>query len=413
MANFFASGETYRRAFEDQELPMLSYGLRFSDACAKERSRLGSSRIYVLVSKSLATKSDSLKKLKKTLGEKIVGIRVGIGAHTPISECLEMINEIKGLDGGIDCIITLGGGSVTDAGKLVRFALANDAFTDEEVNTLWGGHSHNPKQRKNAKLPTIPLICIPTSLSGGEYQHIAGATETVSHAKRTFEPKVNPTLTIQDPELCFLTPQWLWLSSGIRAVDHCVETLCSLMSNDKGDEEARKGLVKLVPGLLRCKHDPSDIEARHLCQLGVVEAMSAVSSGVPLGGSHAIGHQLGPLGVGHGETSCILLPAVCKYNASKGANDERQKAVADLLLKDQNVLEILKGRDLEKLDLGDILHAIIGELGMPQTLKAVNVGRDKLDKLAENSLHDIWIKTNAVPMTEKSQVMEVLEMVVD
>jgi len=122
---------------------------------------------------------------------------------------------------------------------------------------------------------------------------------------------------------------------------------------------------------------------------------------------------LGPLGVGHGETSCILLPAVCKYNASKGANDERQKAVADLLLKDQNVLEILKGRDLEKLDLGDILHAIIGELGMPQTLKAVNVGRDKLDKLAENSLHDIWIKTNAVPMTEKSQVMEVLEMVVD
>jgi alcohol dehydrogenase class IV len=49
---------------------------------------------------------------------------------------------------------------------------------------------------------------------------------------------------------------------------------------------------------------------------------------------------------------------------------------------------------------------------MPQTLKAVNVGRDKLDKLAENSLHDIWIKTNAVPMTEKSQVMEVLEMVV-
>lgn len=188
--------------------------------------------------------------------------------------------------------------------------------------------------------------------------------------------------------------------------------LCSLLSNDKGDEEARKGLGKLVPGLLRCKHDSSDIEARHLCQLGVIEAMSAVSSGVPLGASHAIGHQLGPLGVGHGETSCILLPAVCKYNAAQGANNKRQEAVTDLLVKDQNVQEILKSRETKELDLGDILYAIIGELGMPQTLKAVNIERDRLDTLAVNSLHDIWIKTNAIPMTEKSQVMEVLEMVV-
>jgi alcohol dehydrogenase class IV len=412
MAGFYSHGETYRRAFDDQPLPMLSYGLRFSDACAKEIERLGSSKIYILASRSLAKTSDSLETLKKTLGAKVVGVRIGVGAHTPISDCLEMISEARAVDGGIDCVITLGGGSVTDAGKLVRFALANDAFTEEEVNTLWGGHSHNPKQRKDIKPPTIPLICIPTSLSGGEYQHILGATETVSHAKRTFEPKVNPTLTIQDPELCQFTPQWLWLSSGIRAVDHCIETLCSLQSNEKGDEEARKGLIKLVPGLLRCKHDPSDLEARHLCQLGVVEAMSAVSSGVPLGASHAIGHQLGPLGVGHGETSCILLPAVCKYNASKGANNKKQEAVAELLLKDQNVQEILKSRDTKELDLGGILYAIIGELGMPQTLKAVNVGRDKLDTLAVNSLHDIWIKTNAVPMTEKSQVMEVLEMVV-
>lgn len=222
MADSFASGETYRRAFDDQPMPMLSYGLRFSAACAKEIERLGSSRIYVLASRSLATTSDSLETLKRTLGKKIVGIRVGVSAHTPISECLEMIAAVRALDDGIDCIVTLGDGSITDAGKLVRFALANDAFTEEEVNTLWGGHSHNPKRRENIKPPTIALICIPTSLSGGEYQHILGATETVSHAKRTFEPKVNPTLTIQDPELCLLTPQWLWLSSGIRAVDHCV-----------------------------------------------------------------------------------------------------------------------------------------------------------------------------------------------
>jgi alcohol dehydrogenase class IV len=362
-----------------------------------------------MASKSLATKTDAFAKLLTSLGGKVKGSYIGLGSHTPIHEVVDIIKDVRQL-GGIDCLITLGGGSLTDGGKLVRFAIANNAYTAEEINTLWGGHSHNPAKRAHVETPTMPLICIPISLSGGEYQHIAGATEKVSRAKRTFEPHVDPTVVIQDPELCLMTPQWLWLSSGIRAVDHCVETLCSLRSNEKGDSEAQKGLEKLVPGLLRCKHSATDLEARHLCHLGVVEAMSAVSSGVPLGASHAIGYQLGPLGVGHGETSCILLPAVCKYNAQKGANNDRQSVVRDTLLAQKPLQELLTKSSLEaaKMDLGDILDVMIRDLEMPRSLKAVNVGKDKLDLLATNSLHDLWIKTNAVPMTEKSQVMEVL-----
>ena len=64
-----------------------------------------------------------------------------------------------------------------------------------------------------------------------------------------------------------------------------------------------------------------------------------------------------------------------------------------------------------KADLGDLLDVIIRELGMPRTLKDVGVGRDKFDGLAVNSLKDIWIKTNAQPITEKEQVLEILEMV--
>jgi len=138
--------------------------------------------------------------------------------------------------------------------------------------------------------------------------------------------------------------------------------------------------------------------------------MSAVGSGVPLGASHAISHQLGPLGVGHGQTSCILLPAVCKWNAAQGANNARQQACVDILIQDPEVRRLTS--DHNNSDLGDILDAVIRKLDMPRTLKDVGVYRDKLDLLAENSLKDHWIKTNAVPITEKSQVMEILEMVV-
>jgi alcohol dehydrogenase class IV len=197
------------------------------------------------------------------------------------------------------------------------------------------------------------------------------------------------------------TPQKIWLSTGIPSVDHCVETLCSLQSNDGGDAWAARGLQKLISGPLRCKHDPNDLDARYLCQVGVVKAMRAVSSGVPLGASHAIGRQLGPLNVGHGDTSCILLPEVCKFNALKNANNDREKRVVEILLKQDTVKPLLANKKVSEtdVDLGDILDLIIRELEM------------SVLRLAANSLNDIWIKTNAYPITKEEEVLEILEAV--
>lgn len=244
-------------------------------------------------------------------------------------------------------------------------------------------------------------------------------------------------MVILDPELVESTPDSIWLSTGVRAVDHCVETLCAIEgTTSESDELAQKALGLLVPGLLRCKKNRSDREAHLQCQLGSVDAMAACTSGsVELGASHGIGHQvwlhthtehlrrplsdanviqLGPLGVGHGETSCILLPAVCKFNAAHNANNERQARVREFLINDPVVSEVLQSRKVSTdiADLGDILDAVIRELGMPRSLTDVKVGRDKLDSLAAHSLHDRWCQTNPVPLKEKEQALEILEMVV-
>ena len=369
--------EAFRSAF-DRPFPKISCGIPFPEACKKHvDSTLTASRIYIIASNSLAIKTDNLDRLKNALGSKVVGSRVGIKPHTQWVEVLEIIAEAKQLD--IDCLITLGAGSLTDAAKIVRFALANDALVMEQLASL---------QRDGGNVPTIPLICIPTSLSGGEYQSLAGGTNPQGQ-KQAFYPKRDPDIVIQDPELTLTTPESVWLSTGIRAVDHCVETLCSLQSNQSGDDAAEEGLRALIPGLVKCKENPNDLEARHACQMGVILAMTAASSGVPMGGSHAIGHQLGPMGIGHGETSCILLPAVCKYN--KIVNGERQQ-------KALRILGVMEG------DLGDALDKIIRDLGMPRTLPS-HIDRNKL---AENSLHDHWIKTNPIPLATAHQVLEIL-----
>lgn len=99
-------------------------------------------------------------------------------------------------------------------------------------------------------------------------------------------------LIILDPALTASTPERIWLSTGIRAVDHFVEGLCS--TNPKVSEESDRGFTEglklLVPNLLITKRDWNIEEPRLKEMMGVVEAMKALGYGIPMGGSHGIGH---------------------------------------------------------------------------------------------------------------------------
>ncbi|KAH8821038.1 iron-containing alcohol dehydrogenase-like protein [Xylogone sp. PMI_703] len=401
-----AQGESYRPAYPDRSKPYISSGLPFQTACAHHvKNTFKASRVYVIVSSSIS-KTENFTKLQDALGDVIVGVRKGIRPHTPWDDVIETINDMQGKD--VDLIVTLGAGSLTDGAKFISLALANN------VNTTEGLARITIKADKPAQ---IPIINIPTSLSGGEYNATAGATDTrTGHKVVFYNPSCGAQLIILDPVLTTTTPRRTWFASGIRAVDHCVEGLCSLSekANDKSDEAFAKGLKALVPSLLKNNEDWNAEEPRLKEMLGVVDAMQGLSSGVPMGASHGIGHQLGPLGVGHGETSCVMLPSVLKYTARNG--DEKvkkaQQKVLDCFWGDDIVAYVLrrKGLSKESADAGDVVGALVSELGLPRSLRDVGVTREQFDQLADNCLKDEALKTNAVPILEKKQVLEILEM---
>ena len=247
---------------------------------------------------------------------------------------------------------------------------------------------------------------------------MAGGTDDTTHHKHGFlKPGMGAKLVILDAELCLSTPEYYWLSTGVRSVDHCVEALCSLKATTVSDKDAEEGLRLLVPSLLKCQKDPNDVEARHKCQMGVLLAMKSIRGGIPMGGSHAIGHQLGPLGVPHGVTSCIMCPAVMKYNIKHAGDQkliqEKQKRILAILWSESNVADVLKREGLtEDNDLGDVLGVIVGALGMPRTLNQVGIKEDQIPPLSKRALDDFWAQDNPIPLTEASQVREILEMVV-
>ncbi|BDD60629.1 hypothetical protein MPDQ_006646 [Monascus purpureus] len=412
--------ETLRPVFSDRLHPKLSYGIPFPAAAAHHvTATFHASRVYVLCSGSLERNSHVLERLTSALGaDRVVGKRIGMKSHTLWSEVVEVVNDARREQA--DLLMTLGAGSLTDAAKIAALALANDVQDISDLSTLCEG----PRKRSIINPPIVPIISIPTSLSAGEYSNFAGGTDSTGQKRSFSSPTRGPQLVILDPDLASTTPDRIWLSTGVRAVDHCVEALCSVDGPTKeSDDTSEQALGLLLPGLLRCAGDPNrkDKEARLQCQIGSANAMTAATSGVQLGASHGIGHQLGPLGVGHGETSCILLPSVCRYNLvhddARGTNRARQERVLRFLESNAVVAGVLRSRsvDVQKADLAVVLDAVIRELGMPRTLKDVGVylNQEQLEGLAAKSLQDRWCLTNPVPLKEKDQVLEILRTVLE
>jgi maleylacetate reductase len=144
------------------------------------------------------------------------------------------------------------------------------------------------------------------------------------------------------------------------------------------------------------KTDPSDLQARLDCQMGTWLSMGPLASGVPMGASHGIGYVLGAaFDIPHGHTSCIMLPAVMRWN--KPTNAERQALVAAAM-----------GHPGE--DASDVLAAFIAGLGMPRSLSAVEVSAQSFDRIAEQAMNTAWIPHNPRPIEGPAQVREILQL---
>ncbi len=370
------------------EMDRVIWGKPAAAALADELQHVGAKRIFLIVSGTLNRETDEIEKVRRALGSKLVGEFSAMPPHTPRRAVIEAAGMIRAANA--DLIVTLGGGSVTDGAKAITLCLANNITAAPDIDALLPG-------RTPVSPPSIRQISIPTTLSGGEFSALSGVTNEATASKDILRhPAIIPQTVILDPAVTVHTPEWLWLSTGIRAVDHCVEGICSNDSNPYADAQALKGLSLLAEGLPKVKANPADLDARMKCQMGTWLSMAPLASGVPMGASHGIGYVLGAVfDIPHGYTSCVMLPAVMRWNQS--ANAARQSQVADAM-----------GRSGE--DPSAVLDEFIAGLGLPRSLAGVEVSSDRFAQIAEQSMATPWVPHNPKPISQPDQVVEILKL---
>ena len=296
-----------------------------------EEEARSADRAFVITGRTLNESTDLIRRVEDLLGHKHAGTYAGMGQHTPGSAVESAAGWAE--MSGADMLVSVGGGSVIDGTKAVARQLDYPA-----------------------------QVAVPTALSGAEWAQRVGITDETAGKKSGFaDEKSVPPVVILDPEATVFTPDELWLSTGIRALDHAVEGVLYGGEHPVTDVTGLEGARRLMDLLPRSKREAEDLDLRLELQIAAWLAYFGPLN-TPMGLSHALGRRIGAsYQVPHGITSCITLAPSLEVMRDH-FTAERWKRLADALGGEPS------GR----------VAALIEELGLPNRLSGYDVPEEDL-----------------------------------
>lgn len=346
-----------------------------------EVDRLGSSRVLIVTGRTLAEQTPLIKNVETLLGTRHAGTYAGIRQHAPesgIAGAAQLARQNQA-----DLLVSVGGGSPIDAAKAVAHRLAQGAG----AGAVPTGH--------------LPHIAIPTTLSAAEFSHVAGFTDEASKSKTGFSNRnVTPRTVILDAEMTLPTPMRLWLASGIRALDHAVETLYSPGYHPVNDVLALQAIRDLFECLPRCLSEPENLDVRQRLQLAAwMSYFSPASVAAHTGLSHTLGKRIGATyDVPHGITSCILLPHVMRYKVAVAGEAAPLAGMARALNRAGDGSEDREAA----LAAADAVAGLVQQLGLPASLREVKVPQEALESIAQAAVGDAPHKAEVVEILRQA-----------
>lgn len=299
-----------------------------------------------------------LEEVTGAIGTRCVGVFRGVQQHVPRSSVDELREWIARLDA--DCLVSFGGGSPIDTCKL-----AIHASLDER---------------------DLVHIAVPTTLSAGEFTHTAGVTDERTRVKSgVSDPRIQARTVVHDPLLARETPDWLWAATGVRALDHAVESCYAPRHHPISDALGAKAISLLLEHLPPSIATSGSEQVAHRGHCLMAAWFSIFgSTNTRFGLSHLLGHQIGPRwNIAHGVTSCITLPHAMRLMATIAP--QRFGPIAEGL----GIPFAPTCAEATARVCADRVAQFISRFDVPRSLKDAGVPRDEVDSIAAIVLHDV------------------------
>jgi alcohol dehydrogenase len=363
--------------FNSSRLERVIYGPGKIAALKDEMERRGLKRA-VVVTTDVVAKLPILQEVTGALGSRLASVFSGIIQHVPRGTVNDLEKEIERVNA--DSLVSLGGGSPIDSSKVAIYGLLE---TRELVH-----------------------IAVPTTLSAAEYTHAGGVTDESTRVKSgVYDPRVLPRTVINDPALTLWTPDWLWVSTGIRALDHAIECAYAIRHQPISDALAAKSIALFVEHLRASISTTGDQQLAHRghCQFASWYSIFGAMN-TRFGLSHLLGHQIGPRwDVPHGVTSCITLPHAMRFMAEIAADRFGPVAEGYRIPFDPS------NPKPAALQCADRTAEFIAQFDVPRRLRDAGVPREEIGSIVGPITHELE-RMGVVdrPMTEQ-EVLALLE----
>ena len=334
---------------------------------AKDIKSKGIDKVIVMSGKHAYKSTGAWDVVEAALKENGIGY-INFDQVTPnpnthhVNDATKMAREF-----GAKAVISIGGGSPTDAGKSVAILLE---YPDKNADDIY--------EFKFTPTKAAPVISINlTHGTGSETNRFA----VVTNLEKNFKPAIAydciyPTYAIDDPQLMTkLSPKRTRYVS-IDAVNHVVEAATSTVASPYSITLAKQVVELVAKYLPKAIANPEDLEARYfLCYAAMMGGVS-FDNGL-LHYTHALEHPLSAVkpDLSHGLGLAILLPAVVKT-----IYKDKAATLADVLAP---IVPGLKGDVSEADKAADGVYAWLKSVDVPEKLEDMGFKAEDVDKLTD------------------------------
>jgi alcohol dehydrogenase class IV len=384
-------------SFNFARLPVIIFGCRKISGLPGLIRRYGQTVLLVTGKSSFERAAQSAILLEGFEKENIKTRRTTVtGEPSP-----ELVDEVvrRFADTSIDVVVSIGGGSVMDAGKAISAMLYRTESVKEFLEVV--GDREHPGTK-------IPFIAIPTTAgTGSEATKNAVLSEVGSHGfKRSLRhDNFVPDVALVDPELTTGCPPEITAASGMDCFTQLTEAYLSTKSNEYTDALALAGIKAVKESLRRAYANGDDIEARS----GM--AFAALTSGIclanaGLGAVHGIAGTTGAMfNIPHGVVCGTLMASANEVTVRELRNSKKETVA---LRKYSTLGKIVSGKERGTEEYFQdafiqYLHDLTESLELP-LLGQYGLTRD--DIIAVSSATDN--KNNPVRFNEE-QLLEIME----
>ncbi len=385
------------RSFEFHNPTRILFGRGVTEKCGDVVSGIGRKALLVTGGGSVK-RSGYYDRVKRTLEAADVAVidLQGVKSNPVLSKVVEGISLAK--EGEVDVVVALGGGSVMDTGK----AVAAGALMDD-------GYVWQVFEGKRTIQKALPVVTIPSlAASGSEMNgYMVITNESSGYKLATGSPHLYPRVSLLDPEITFTVPSDYTAYGGVDAVCHLMEPYFNGPDpvTPVSDRIAEGLMISIMEATEQAISAPLDFEARAALMWGATLALNGLTkAGVgehhfPV---HMIEHSVSALfDVPHGAGLAALLPGWLRWYASE-VGPAKVIQFGNRVFQAGGEGEEGVGRAMNALE------AWLRKIGAPASLSELGIGREDLDRIADNSQFQagVWGLKEEL---SRGRVMSVLE----